>query len=135
MNSNKPKRRLSLRTRLFVEAYLSNGGNVAKATREAGYAPDHAIGHRRLSDPAVRALIKRRLDSIGLNREEVIGSLVMIMREHTNSSDPAVAANALLAATELCKIFGLGNVRRPTPKEKQMRDSFREWIGQYDQKD
>jgi hypothetical protein len=48
----KPKPRLSLRTRLFVEAYLSNGGNVAKATREAGYANEHAIGHRRLNDPA-----------------------------------------------------------------------------------
>jgi hypothetical protein len=61
MNTHKRTRRLSLRTRLFVEAYLSNGGNVAKATREAGYANDHAndhaIGHRRLNDPALEVVL------------------------------------------------------------------------------
>jgi hypothetical protein len=121
-NHRRPQRRPNCRTRLFVEAYLSSGGNAGKAARELGYSHPRTTGPHKANEPAVRALIKRRLDEIAVNREEVIGSLVMIMRDHTDSKDPAMAFNALLAATELCKIFGLSQSVAQTKRRSRQHD-------------
>src|SRR5260370_18835371 len=113
--------RLSLRVRTFVENYLSNGFNAAKAARAAGYRHPIPDGFRVLQRPRVRALITRRLDSAGVNPDEVVGTLVMIMRDNAGSSDPAMAFNALIAAAQLCKVFGLDKPRRPICQKQPVR--------------
>lgn len=116
--------RLSYRDRLFVEYYLANGGFVAPAARALGYRAPCETGRRKLKRPEVQALIQQRLESIGVNRDEVVGSLVMIMRTHAGSSDPAMQANALAAATELMKIFGLDKTRWRGPKTGPVTNVF-----------
>jgi hypothetical protein len=107
----KGKRRLNYRMRMLVENFLANGGNATQAARDVGYGNPESAGPHKMKHPTVQALLKQRLESIGVDRDEVIGSLVMIMRENAGSSDPADVANAVLAASELCRIFGLNQVR------------------------
>jgi len=110
------KHRLSLRVRTLVENYLSNGFNATQAARTAGYRHPKPDGFRVLHRPRVRALVARRLDSAGVNPDEVVGTLVMIMRENAASDDPAMVFNAILAAAQLCKLFGLDRQRRTFTK-------------------
>jgi hypothetical protein len=121
----KGKRRLNYRMRMLVEYYITNGGNAAKAARDVGYGDPKTAGPHKMKHPAVQALLKERLESIGVNRDEVVGSLVMIMRTNIGSSDPAIASNGLLAAIELCKILGMDPTRRPSPGQKMARAGFR----------
>jgi hypothetical protein len=107
------KYRLSFRARIFVEHYLSNGFNATQAARTAGYRHPKPDGFRVLHRPRVLALMARRLDSAGVNPDEVVGTLVMIMRENAASDDPAMVFNAILAAAQLCKVFGLDKPGRP----------------------
>jgi hypothetical protein len=107
----KRERRLNYRMRMLVENFLANGGNAAQAARDVGYGDPESAGPHKMKHPTVQALLKQRLESIGVDRDEVIGSLVMMMRENASSSDPAEVANAVLAASELCRIFGLNQVR------------------------
>jgi hypothetical protein len=53
------------------------------------------------ADRQSTGILKHRLDEIGVNPNEVVGTLVMIMRECTGSSDPAMVANALEASAAL----------------------------------
>ena len=120
----KRRRRLSYRDRLFVEYYLSNGGFVTPAARALGYRSPCETGRRKLKRSEVQALIQQRLESIGVNRDEVVGSLVMIMRNHAGSSDPAMQANALAVAIELTKILGLDKTRWRGPKTGPVTNVF-----------
>lgn len=118
-------RRLNYRMRMLVEKFISNGGNAAKAARDVGYGDPKTAGPHKMKHPAVQALLKQRLESMGVNRDEVLGSLVMIMRTNIGSSDPAMALNGLLAAIELCKILGMDPTRRPSPGQTMARAEFR----------
>jgi hypothetical protein len=79
-----------------------------------------------------RALTNHSLAAIGVNEDEVIGSLVTIVRKHTGSSDPETASYALAAALQLCVVFGLDKTRRTSAKLKKMRDEFRDLNGLHD---
>jgi hypothetical protein len=121
----KGQRRLNYRMRMLVENFISNGGNAAKAARDVGYGDPKTAGPHKMKHPAMQALLKERLESMGVNRDEVLGSLVMIMRTNIGSSDPAMVSNGLLAAIELCKILGMDPTRRPSARQKMARAGFR----------
>src|SRR5690348_8610988 len=86
----KGKRGLSNKDRLFVEHYLSNGGCVRRAALLLGYGAPASTGRRKMRTARVQAYLKQRLDAAGVDPDEVVGSLVTIMRNCVGSSDPAM---------------------------------------------
>ena len=68
---------VSIHEALFVEAYLSNGFNAARAAKSAKYNAMKAgalgnIGHQVLNRPKVRALIAKRIADKALSSDEVL---------------------------------------------------------------
>ena len=61
-NASRQKTTIEQRRKLFVEAYLSNGGNATKAALAAGFSAGSAAkqGHRLSKNASVRAEIDRR---------------------------------------------------------------------------
>jgi len=55
----------------------------------------------------MQALIQERIEAAAVRSDEVLGSLVVIIREHTGSAEAAMVKNAIAAATQLCKILGM----------------------------
>jgi len=70
---------------LFVEAYLSNGGNLTKAALAAGYTPKSASqqGYRMSKDHQIMSMIEQRSQVVAkkyeLNTEMLIRSIVQEM--------------------------------------------------------
>jgi hypothetical protein len=123
--------RLPDRTPIFVEALLTNGGNATEAARVAGYKQPHMSGPRKASGLEMQELIQARINASAVQTEEVVGSLVMIMRDHTGSQDPAMVRNALGAANLLCKVLGMNQLPRPNEHDQLMRDKFEGLVVRY----
>jgi len=74
----------TLKQSLFVENYLSNGGNATQAAAQAGYAGDNntlrAIASENLTKPNIRGRIRERVAEAKVEADEVIGTLVSQMR-------------------------------------------------------
>src|SRR5262249_5681424 len=112
------------RSEVFTEEFLANGWDATKAARAAGYAHPAKEGHRRASRPEMQALIQERIEAAAVLSDEVVGSLVVIMREHTGSEDSPMVRNAIAAATQLCKILGMHQRARPNEHDQRTRDMF-----------
>lgn len=56
---------LTMKQKLFVANYISNGGNASKAARDAGYSQKtaHVIGLENLEKPIIKAAISKAVDS------------------------------------------------------------------------
>jgi phage terminase small subunit len=119
---------------IFTEALLANGLNAAKAAREAGYIHPAKEGQRRVARPEMQALIQERIEAAAVRTDEVMGSLVVIMREHTGSEDPAMVRNAIAATTQLCKVLGMQQRPRPNQHDQQTREMFEGVIVRYSEK-
>lgn len=65
---------LSIKQRIFVETYLTNGFNATKAAIAAGYSERTArqIGYENLTKPDIRSAIEMYLAEITLSREEIL---------------------------------------------------------------
>jgi hypothetical protein len=109
--------------------------------RQKAEAPDAATGTSpgdakppfyKVHKSTRRVLKNQNVAAIGVNEDEVIGSLVTIVRKHTGSSDPEMAFYALAAALQLCVVFGLDKTRRTSGQVKRMRDEFRDLNGLHD---
>jgi hypothetical protein len=116
------------RNEVFIEELLSNNGDASKAARAAGYQHPGAYGPYKASRPEVQAMIQERINASAVQSEEVVGSLVMIMRYNTGAEDPAMVRNALHAVTQLCKVLGLYQLPRPNERDQQTRDMFERLI-------
>lgn len=74
-----------IRRKVFVEAYLANGGNATQAAETAGYSKKsaHAQGCRLLKDVKTQAIIKERQSDLArkyeLTTESVIAELAKIV--------------------------------------------------------
>jgi hypothetical protein len=79
----------------------------------------------------MRALIQERINAAAVQTEEVVGSLVMIMRENTGAEKPAMVRNALGAATQLCKILGMYQLPRPNEHDQATREMFERVIARH----
>ena len=96
--------------------------------RAAGYAHPYNMGYRRASKPEMQALIQERIEAAAVRSDEVLGSLVVIMREHTGSAEAAMVKNAIAAATQLCKILGMFQRARANQDDQATRERFEEVI-------
>ena len=103
-----PDKDLTMKQRLFVEAYFANDYNATEAARAAGYAGEHLnrVGHELLNKPHVRAAIDRRaqekLKEISLTEEYVIRKLVKtIEKAELDNNLAAVLRGIELAAKNL----------------------------------
>jgi phage terminase small subunit len=67
------KGQLTLKQKLFVEYYTSNGFNATKAARDAGYAEKSAqiIGFENLTKPIIAEAIKKACDAIMTDVEKL----------------------------------------------------------------
>ena len=99
---------LTMKQKLFVEAYFASDYNASEAARVAGYAGDNhnKIGHELLSKPHIKAAIDKRaqekLKDISLTEEYVIRKLVKtIERAETDNNLTAVLRGIELAAKNL----------------------------------
>src|SRR5579859_3442967 len=64
---------LTLKRRLFVEYYLGQAnGNATEAARLAGYAVPKEEGYRLTCNPAIRALIDQRVETMALTANQVL---------------------------------------------------------------
>lgn len=85
-NIGKSRPGVAHRRRLFVEAYIANGGNAADAARQAGFSEKNARfqGSRLLTYEDVKQMLARRQGEIAekfsLTAENVIGELAKIVR-------------------------------------------------------
>lgn len=99
---------LTMKQRLFVEAYFANNYNATEAAREAGYnGPNlNRIGHELLQKPHVKAaveeLAQKRIKEISLTEEYVIRKLVRtIEKAEQDNNLGAVLRGIELAAKNL----------------------------------
>jgi phage terminase small subunit len=99
---------LTMKQRLFVEAYFANDYNASEAARVAGYAGDNhnKLGHELLSKPHIKAAVEKRaqekIKDISLTEEYVIRKLVKtIERAETDNNLTAVLRGIELAAKNL----------------------------------
>ncbi len=88
-------RRLTLKQSAFVDAYVTNGGNGARAYREAGYkAPNPAAAatgaHKLVTSPHIDAAITRQQGDLQaqsyLTAHDVIAGLLEIARSEDTAS-------------------------------------------------
>lgn len=101
-------RELSMKQKLFVEAYFANDYNATEAARAAGYSGDNhnRIGSELLAKPHVKAAIDARaqekLKEISLSEEYVIRKLVRtIEKAEQDNNLTAVLRGIELAAKNL----------------------------------
>jgi len=75
---------LTMKQKIFVENYLSNGGNATQAARDAGYSgsPDtlKQMASENLAKPYIQERINARIAEAGVQANEVIGTLASHMR-------------------------------------------------------
>jgi hypothetical protein len=116
---------------VFAEALLSNGGDATKAARAAGYRHPTTYGPKKASKPEMRALIEERIGAAAVRTDEIVGSLVVIMRENTSAGDPSMVRNALQAANQLCKVLGLYQRPRPNEQDQKTREMFERVIAEH----
>lgn len=77
----KPKPGLTLKQRLFVEAYLGEAnGNASEAARLAGYAEHKVTGSRLLTNANIRALVQKRVSQAAMSADEVLARVTAIGR-------------------------------------------------------
>ncbi len=76
--------KLTNKQEMFVESYLSNGGNGVRAAEQAGYAGGdntlRAIASENLTKPNIRGRIRERVSEAQVEANEVIGTLASHMR-------------------------------------------------------
>lgn len=99
---------LTMKQRLFVEAYFANNYNATEAAKEAGYNGNNLnrIGHELLQKPHVKAaveeLAQKRIKEISLTEEYVIRKLVRtIEKAEQDNNLSAVLRGIELAAKNL----------------------------------
>lgn len=74
-------RPLTLKQRLFVEAYLGEArGNATEAARIAGYAEPNSQGPRLLVNVGIRAIVESRVERAAMGADEVLARLATIAR-------------------------------------------------------
>lgn len=79
------------RKRLFVEAYIQNGGNATEAAVKAGYSPGPSArvqGCRLLADPNITSEIEKRSEAVA-KKYELTTEMVMRSIVQELSFDPA----------------------------------------------
>ena len=103
-----PEKELTMKQRLFVEAYFASDYNASEAARIAGYGGENhnRIGHELLSKPHIKAAIDARaqekIKEISLTEEYVIRKLVKtIERAEVDNNLTAVLRGIELAAKNL----------------------------------
>lgn len=99
------KRAAEDRRKIFVEAYIANGGNATEAAKAAGYSAKtaHVQGSQLLKDPNVSAAITARRESL-VKRYELTADLVTRSIVQELTFDPALLYNhdgSLKHVTEL----------------------------------
>lgn len=84
----------ALRRRVFVDAYIANGGNATEAAKSAGYSKKTARqqGARLLSDVAIKASIAARAEKTA-KKYELTADLVVRSLVRDLSFDPAKLYN------------------------------------------
>jgi hypothetical protein len=84
MKDEQNKKRLTMKQQLFVEHYLSNGGNGVAACRSAGYTGSdetlRAIASENLTKLHIMKQINQRIADSGVSGPEVLGTLASQMR-------------------------------------------------------
>lgn len=78
-----PKKKLTPKQERFADNYIANGGNGAKAARDAGYpkAAARVVAVENLTKPNIQERIQARTDdAASLKSEEVIGTLAAHLR-------------------------------------------------------
>lgn len=84
----------------FAVHYVTNGGNGAKAARDAGYSAKSArvLAHRLVNNPSVQGLIQRELGKLRYRSGTVGLNALMTIAEDTKAPQAArvAAARALL---------------------------------------
>jgi hypothetical protein len=98
---------LTLKQRLFVEAYLGKAaGNATQAARMAGYAEHEVTGCRLLRNAKVRELVEKRVSQVAMEANRVLAKVSAIAEE----SD--IVADQLRALTRLGDHYGLWDAKR-----------------------
>ena len=103
-----PSKELTMKQRLFVEAYFSSDYNASEAARIAGYGGDNhnKIGHELLSKPHIKAAIDKRaqekIKEISLTEEYVVRKLVKTLEKAEDDNNLTAVLRAIeLAAKSL----------------------------------
>ena len=103
-----PDKDLTMKQRLFVEAYFSSDYNASEAARIAGYGGDNhnKIGHELLSKPHIKAAIDKRaqekIKEISLTEEYVVRKLVKTLEKAEDDNNLTAVLRAIeLAAKSL----------------------------------
>jgi len=97
--------KLSIKRRLFVEAYFASDYNAAEAVRKAGYkmrpGNENRMGYELLNDPKVKATINAKsqklVDEIRLKPEYITRKLIKIIEAAEQDGN----FNAVLRGLEL----------------------------------
>jgi hypothetical protein len=118
----------TVRSQIFTEVLLANGGDPTKAARAAGYSNPARYGPHKASRPEIQALVQERIQAAAVGSDEVVGTLVMIMRENAAGGDPAIVRNAIASASLLCKALGIFQRPRANEQDQQTRDMFERLI-------
>lgn len=76
------KSAITHREEMFIEAYLTNGGNATDAARQAGYSEKSVreLARRLLTKVDIKTRIKERVNEAKVTSDEVVGTLAAQMR-------------------------------------------------------
>lgn len=76
--------KLTVKLRVFVDSYLSNGFNATEAARAAGYKGNEntlsSVGYENLRKPEIAAVVQERLNEAAMSANEVLARLSKIAR-------------------------------------------------------
>ena len=72
MSSNGNGKGLTVKQKMFVEAYLTNGFNATDAARHAGYAHPNKSGPANMVKVGIREIINASLDAATMTAEEAL---------------------------------------------------------------
>lgn len=101
---------LTLKQKLFVEAYLGQaGGNATEAAKIAGYRGDEGtlaqVGYENLRKPEIRAAVEARVQRSAMETDEVLNELSKIARMDVSGS--SALSSKVRALEILAKIHGM----------------------------
>jgi hypothetical protein len=117
-----PQRELTLKQRLFVDAYCGEArGNATEAARIAGYDVSNdntfrVIAAENLAKPSVKAAINERLDALAMDRGEIVAELSEVGRSDWRDED-----NRLSAGDKVRALAELAKIRRMTGPETNIQ--------------
>lgn len=98
--------KLSLKQKLFINAYMSNGCNATQAAIMAGYSENSAcvIGSENLSKPEIKdeidRLLRLKMEVLGITPDFVANNIKEIAADPTTGKMAKLRANELLGKTQ-----------------------------------